>query len=84
MKWDKPKDDGIVCTTDQFVDLCVEQAKKEQGLRPEFKLDNNARKFITTFMNNGVIDGNVDNDDMHLAVFTFIHGYNCAMEALFK
>jgi hypothetical protein len=84
MKWDKPEDEGIVCTTDGFLDLCIKLSKESQGIRPEFKLDDNARKFFTIFADNGARTGRIDNDDMHLASFMFIHGYNCAMEALFK
>ena len=83
MKWNKPMDEGIVCDTDGFVNLCIEQSKKEEWIKPEFKLEDKARRFITTFMDNGTRTGKTDNDDIHLAVFMFIHGYNCAMEALF-
>jgi len=84
MKWDKPKGEGIVCDTDGFIDLCINVSKEDQGIRPEFKLDDKARKFFTTFADNGMRTGRINNDDMHLAAFMFIHGYNCAMEALFK
>ncbi len=84
MKWDKPKDEGILCDTGGFLDLCIKCSKESLGIRPEFKLDDKARKFFTTFADNGASTGRIDNDDMHLAALMFIHGYNCAMEALFK
>jgi hypothetical protein len=84
MKWDKPLGKGILCDTDGFIDLCIEQSKKEGYIKPEFKLDDKARLFIKVFVENGSRTGRIDNDDMHLAAFMFIHGYNCAMEALFK
>lgn len=84
MKWDKPMGKGIACDTNGFIDLSIEQSKKEGFIKPEFKLDDKARLFIKVFMDNGVITGRINNDDMHLAVFMFIHGYSCAMEALFK
>jgi hypothetical protein len=84
MKWDKPEGKGILCDTDGFIDLCVNASKQEGYIKPEFKLDDKARRFLSIFMETGIKNERLDNDDIHLAAFMFIHGYNCAMEALFK